>query len=247
MLRSLIASLMLFGGAAHAEEVLVAVAANFAAPMQKIAAAFEADSIHRVRLSIGSTGGFYTQIRNGAPFDMFLAADDETPARLQAEGFAVRGSRFTYATGRLALWSARSDVVDANGKVLTAGAFDRIAIANPKVAPYGEAAVETMRALGVYDKLRPKIVEGENIGQTFQFVSTGNALLGFVALSQVQVDGKITKGSAWVVPAKFHTPMRQDAIVLKPGAAHPAAGALADFMRGEKARGIIRAYGYELQ
>jgi molybdate transport system substrate-binding protein len=231
---------------AHAGQVLVAVAANFAAPMQKIAAAFEASTLHTIKLSIGSTGGIYAQVRNGAPYDVFLAADDETPARLQAEGFAVRGSRFTYARGRLVLWSANPALVDAKGDVLARGAFDKIAIADPKLAPYGTAAVETMQRIGVYDKLRPKIVQGANIGQAFQFVTSGSAPLGFVALSQVMTDGRIMKGSAWVVPLDLHSPLRQDAVVLTRGAANPAAADLADFLRSEKARGIIRAYGYEL-
>ena len=191
LFRLLIASITLLGGAAHAAEVLVAVAANFAAPMQKIAAAFEASTLHTIKLSIGSTGGLYAQIRNGAPFDVFLAADDETPARLQAEGYAVSGSRFTYAQGRLVLWSTKPDLVDGRGDVLARSAFGKIAIADPKLAPYGEAAVETMQRMGVYGKLQSKIVRGASIGQAFQFVSTGSAPLGFVALSQVMMDGRI--------------------------------------------------------
>jgi molybdate transport system substrate-binding protein len=236
------------GAAAHAGEVTVAVAANFTAPMQKIAAAFKGDTGHDAKLSFGSTGAFATQIRNGAPFDVLLAADDETPERLEKDGhgFAVRGSRFTYAVGSLVLWSAREGYVDAKGEVLSHGGFERIAIANPKLAPYGLAAVETMKHLGVYGKLQPRIVQGENISQAFQFVATGNAPLGFVALSQVMQDGRIAKGSAWVVPAHLHAPIRQDAVLLAKGRDNAAAAELLKYLKGEKARGIIRGYGYEL-
>jgi molybdate transport system substrate-binding protein len=246
MLRSFIVLMTLISSTAQAGEVLVAVAANFTAPMQRIAAAFETDSGHKAKLSFGATGAFATQIRNGAPFDVLIAADDETPAKLEKDGFAVAGSRFTYATGRLVLWSARESYVDAKGEVLARGDFGRIAIANPKLAPYGLAAVQTMQHMGVYDKLQPRIVQGENIGQTFQFVATGNAPLGFVALSQITQDGRIAKGSAWVVPANLHAPLRQDAALLAKGKDNPAASALLQFLKGEKARGIIRAYGYEL-
>lgn len=242
----MLAAVLCAAGGANAGEVHVAVAANFILPMQKIAAAFETQTIHRVKMAIGSTGGVYSQIRNGAPFDIFMAADDETPARLQAEGLAVAGSRFTYARGRIVLWSANPSLVDGAGKVLMDGSFDKIAIANPKLAPYGRAAIEVMEHNGLYAKYLPKIVQGENIGQAFQFVATGAAPVGFVALSQVMLDGKVTRGSAWIVPASMHAPMRQDAVVLKHGAANAAAGELADFIRSAKARDIIRAYGYDL-
>jgi molybdate transport system substrate-binding protein len=216
--------------------------------MQKIAAAFKADTGHDAKLSFGSTGAFATQIRNGAPFDVLLAADHETPERLEKDGhgLAVPGSRFTYAVGALVLWSAREGYVDAKGAVLGKGDFERIAIANPKLAPYGAAAVETMKHLGLYDKLQPRIVQGENISQAFQFVATGNAPLGFVALSQVTQDGRIAKGSAWVVPASLHAPIKQDAVLLAKGKDNAAATALLQYLKGEKARGIIRSYGYEL-
>lgn len=223
-----------------AGEVTVAVAANFAAPMQKIAAEFEAETGHRTQLAIGSTGAFYTQVRNGAPFEVLLSADDETPARLEREGLAVAGSRFTYAIGRLVLWSARPGFVDSQGDVLRRGNFERIALANPKLAPYGQAAVEAMQRLGVHDALQPKFVQGENIAQTFQFVATGNAALGFVASSQV-----IGRHPGWLLPESMHAPLRQDAVVLRAGRGNPAAKALADFLKGDKARGIIRAFGYQ--
>lgn len=234
--------LALIAATATAAEVTVAVAANFAAPMRSIAAHFEAETGHRAKLAVGSTGAFYTQVRNGAPFDVLLAADDETPLRMEREGLAVAGSRFTYALGRLALWSAKPGVVDERGDVLRQGSVARVAIADPKLAPYGRAAVETMKHLGVYERLQPRIVQGENIAQAFQFVATGNAAVGFVALSQV-VDAK---GSKWIVPEALHAPIRQDAVLLARGRGNPAALALLQFLKGPKARGIIRAYGYGL-
>ncbi|NMG45692.1 molybdate ABC transporter substrate-binding protein [Aromatoleum toluvorans] len=232
--------------AAPAAEVSVAVAANFTAPMQKIAAEFERDTGHKVRLAFGATGKFYAQISNGAPFELFLAADDTTPAKLEQEGVAVAGSRFTYAIGRLVLWSAQPGVVDDRGEVLKRGAFAHLAVANPKTAPYGAAAMAVLRKLGVADALAPKLVTGENIAQTHQFVASGNAELGFLALSQVWVDGRLTGGSAWQVPAELHAPLRQDAVILAAGRDKPAARALADYLRGAKAAAIIKSYGYGL-
>lgn len=230
---------------ACAAEVQVAVAANFTMPMQKIAAAFEADTGHKALLSFGSTGMFYAQIRNGAPFQLLLAADDETPARLEKEGAAVAGTRFTYATGRLVLWSAQPGVVDDKGEVLRKPGTDRIAVANPKLAPYGAATVQALQALGLLASLRPRFVQGENIAQAFQFAASGNAPMGFVALSQVMVDGRITKGSAWVVPAILHAPLRQDAVLLAAGRDNAAAAALVAYLKGDKARAVIRSFGYE--
>lgn len=234
----------LVGHGASAAEVNVAVASNFTAPMQKIAVEFETDTGHQARLSFGSTGKFYAQISNGAPFQVLLAADEETPARLEKEGLAVGGTRFTYAIGTLVLWSAQAGLVDAKGEVLKKAAFRHLALANPKLAPYGAAAVEALDKLGIYAALEPRFVQGENIGQTFQFVGTGNAELGFVALSQVMKDGKITSGSAWIVPANLHTPIRQDAVILTAGKDNAAAMALMKYLKEDKARAIIRAYGY---
>lgn len=231
-------------GVAHADTVSVAVAANFTAPMQKIAAAFEVDTGHKAELSLGATGKFYAQIVNGAPFQVLLSADDTTPARLEREGKAVAHSRFTYAIGTLVLWSAQPGTVDAKGDVLKSGDFKHLAIANPKLAPYGAAALQVMEKLGVATALQPRLVQGENIAQTFQFVSTGNAQLGFVALSQVMADGKIRSGSAWQVPASLHEPIRQDAVLLMPGKDSAAASALLTYLRGSKARAIIQSYGY---
>ena len=233
-------------GLARAGEVSVAVASNFAAPMQQIARAFAQDTGHTAVLALGSTGKFYTQIKNGAPFQLLLAADDETPARLEKEGLTVTGSRFTYATGRLVLWSQTPGLVDGEGAVLRTGTFARIALADPKLAPYGTAALQTLEQLGLVAALQPRMVQGENIAQAYQFVATGNAALGFVALSQVMVQGRMAQGSAWVVPAHLHAPLRQDAVVLANGKNNPAALALVAYLKGEKARAILRTFGYEL-
>jgi len=234
---------------AHAGDVTVAVAANFTAPMQKIALAFEQDTGHKAQLAFGATGKFYAQIKNGAPFAVLLAADDETPARLEKEGLAVAGTRFTYATGRLALWSKSTNLVDDKGEVLRGDRFEKlgihkIAIADPKLAPYGAAAMEVIHKLGVQASVTLKLVQGESIGQTFQFVNTENAQLGFVALSQISIDGRITQGSAWVVPQHMHTPLTQDAVLLNAGKGNAAASALLTYLQGERAKAIMRAYGY---
>lgn len=231
---------------AGAGEVQVAVAANFTAPMQKIAAEFEKDTGHRASLAFGATGKFYAQVRNGAPFEVLLAADDDTPARLEKEGQAAPGTRFTYAVGRLVLWSAKEGYVDAKGEVLRSGDFRHLAIANPKTAPYGAAALAALTASGLLGAVQGRLVQGENIAQTHQFVSTGNAQLGFVALSQVVRDGKIASGSGWIVPASLHERIRQDALVLAKGRNNPAAQALAAYLKSDKARAIIRSFGYEL-
>lgn len=231
---------------AWAADVSVAVAANFTAPMQKIAQAFAQETGHKAVLVFGSTGKLYAQIKNGAPFQLLLAADDETPARLEKEGLTLAGTRFTYATGRLVLWSKQPALVDDKGEVLRTGAFEHLAIADPKLAPYGAAAVATLEKLALLKTLQARLVQGESIGQTYQFVATGNAALGFVALSQVMSDGRITQGSAWVVPLQWHAPLRQDAVVLTTGRDNPAAAALAAYLKGDKARAIIRSFGYEL-
>ena len=231
---------------AFADEVQVAVAANFTAPMKVIAADFEKATGHKAVLSFGSTGKFYAQIKNGAPFDVFLAADDETPTKLEKENNVVAGSRFTYATGKLVLWSPKADFVDAKGEVLKKGGFAHLAIASPKLAPYGAAAVETLNKLGLYDALQSKLVTGESIGQTFSFVSTGNAELGFVALSQVYEGGKIKSGSGWIVPANLHNAIRQDAVILTHGKDNQAASALTAYLQSEPAKAVIRSFGYDL-
>ncbi|MDH0361712.1 molybdate ABC transporter substrate-binding protein [Comamonas aquatica] len=241
--RSLILTALL-ASAAHADTVSVAVAANFTAPMQKIAAEFAKDTGHKAELSFGATGKFYAQISNGAPFGVLLAADDTTPAKIAREGKGVADSRFTYAVGKLVLWSKQDGYVDAQGAVLKTGKFQHVAIANPKLAPYGLAAEQTLTQLGLLEQIKPKFVQGENIGQTYQFAATGNAELGFVALSQVMEDGKIKSGSAWLVPPNMHEPIRQDAIVLNTAKDNAAAKALMDYLRGDKARAIITSFGY---
>jgi molybdate transport system substrate-binding protein len=231
---------------AHAGEVQVAVAANFAGPMEKLAEQFQKDTGHKAIVASGATGKFYAQIRNGAPFEVLLSADDETPARLETEGHAVADSRFTYAVGRLVLWSAKAGYVDAGGAVLKTGDFKHLSIANPKTAPYGAAAVAVIDKLGLTTQLQPRIVQGENIAQAWQFASTGNAELGFVAQSQVWRDGKFTTGSGWIVPASMHAPIRQDAALLNKGAKNPAAQALLQYLRTDKAKALIRSFGYEV-
>lgn len=231
---------------ARAGDVQVAVAANFTVPMQKIAAQFEQDTGNKAVLAFGATGKFYAQIRNGAPFELLLAADDETPLKLEQEGLGLRGTRFTYAIGKLVLWSARDGYVDARGDVLRNGNFAHLAIANPKTAPYGAAAVETLTKLHLAERLQARLVQGENISQAQQFVATGNAELGFVALSQVWKNGKLGSGSAWIVPAGLYSPIRQDVVILKKGENNPAARALETYLKSDKAKAIIRAYGYAL-
>ena len=233
--------------AAQAEVVQIAVAANFTAPARALAEIFARTTGHEAKLSFGATGAFYTQIKNGAPFDILLAADDERPIRLEKDGDTVPGSRFTYAIGQLVLWSAKPGFVDDQGAVLKGGNFNKIAVANPKLAPYGAAAVETMDKLGLAAALTPKLVTGESIGQTYNFIATGNAELGFVALAQVLDGGKLKSGSMWVVPAKYHAPIIQDAVILKRAAANPAAKAWMALMRSPNTQDFIRSYGYEVK
>lgn len=242
----IVLSMLMLSPSARAEEVQVAVAANFTVPMTVIAAEFEKATGHKAHLSSGASGKFYAQIRNGAPFHVLLSADEETPARLEQENLAVPGSRFTYAVGALVLWSARPDFVDSKGAVMSQGAFAHLAVANPKLAPYGAAAMETLGKLSLTSVLQPKLVFGENIAQTYQFVMSGNAELGFVALSQAMKEGRIAAGSAWIVPVGMHRPIRQDAVILSRGRENAAAIALLRFMREPRALAIIQSYGYRL-
>lgn len=232
---------------ARADVVQVAVAANFTAPARALAEVFARTTGHEAKLSFGATGAFYTQIKNGAPFDVLLAADNERPVRLEKEGDTVPGSRFTYATGQLVLWSAKPGLVDDEGAVLKHGQFGKIAIANPKNAPYGAAAVEAMNKLGLAAALQPKLVTGESIGQTYNFIATGNAELGFVALAQVLEGGKLKSGSMWVVPAQYHAPIIQDAVILNRAASNPAAKAWMELLKTPQSKALIRSYGYEAQ
>lgn len=236
--------LALLAGPALAAEVKVAVAANFAEPAQEIARRFEARTGHEATLSFGSSGQFYAQIANGAPFGVFLSADRERPETAEAEGLAVAGSRFTYATGRLVLYSRTPGLVDGRGAVLRTRRFEKLAIADPKTAPYGAAAMETMRKLGLREALAPRLVQGSSITQAYQFVRSGAAEVGFVALSQV---AREAGGSRWTVPAGFHSPIEQQAVLLKPGADNAAARAFLEFLKGAEAKAIIRRYGYEVR
>ncbi len=233
-------------GAACASELRVAVASNFSAPLTRIAALFEKDSGHTVQVIAGASGKLYAQIKNGAPFDVFLAADEELPKRLVREGSAQADSRFIYATGRLVLWSASADFVDAKAAVLNQGNFNKLAIADPRLAPYGVAAQETLTKLFMWNAIQRKLVKGENITQTYQFVATENAELGFVALSQIMHDGKISTGSWWLVPAEMHQPLRQSAVLLTAAKDKVAAQAFLDFLKRPPALEIMRGYGYEM-
>lgn len=237
-------SLVLGASSALAAETKVAVAANFTEPAKEIAARFEAATGHKAVLSFGSSGQFYTQIANGAPYEVFLSADSERPAKAETDGLAVAGTRFTYATGRLVLFSKTPGLVDARGAVLRKGGFEKLAIADPKAAPYGQAAVETLTKLKLYDALKPKIVTGSSITQAYQYVQTSAAELGFVALSQIINE---TGGSRWIVPAADHTPIDQQAVLLKTGADSVAAKAFLQFLKGGDARAIIKRYGYEVR
>ncbi len=236
---------LVMAAAASAGEVVVAVAANFAGPMAKIGEGFTAATGHALKLSAGATGKFRSQIATGAaPFEVLLAADDETPKQLIAEGHAVPGSQFTYAIGQLVLWSAKPGVVDDQGAVLASGRYAHLAIANPRLAPYGAAAIEVLKARGLEQAVAPKLVTAESIAQAYQFVATGNAEIGFVALSQVAAPGKPAEGSMWRVPASLYAEIRQDAVLLKAGEKDPAAKALLDYLKSAPARAVIAAYGY---
>jgi molybdate transport system substrate-binding protein len=238
-------SLAAFAFSAHADELQVAVAANFTAAAQKIAAQFEKDTGHTVKLSFGSTGKFYAQIEAGAPFDVLLAADQVTPGKLATEGKAVPATLHTYAIGKLVLWSADAGLVDAKGEVLKSDKWKHLSVADAKLAPYGQAAKETLAALKLTEAVQARVVTAENIGQAYQFVQTGNAELGFVALGQVQPpDGSKAAGSMWLVPDNLYTPIRQDAVVIAATKSAKAATEFVDYLSGDKARAVINAYGY---
>jgi molybdate transport system substrate-binding protein len=241
-----LAAALLAGGSARAADVQVAVAANFAVPMARIAEGFTAATGHTLKTSVGATGKFHAQIVAGAPFEVLVAADDETPRKLVAEDKAVAGSAFTYAVGRLVLWSAKVGYVDDQGAVLASGRFAHLAIANPKTAPYGAAALDVLKARRLEQTLAPRLVTAESIAQAFQFVSTGNAELGLVALSQVAQPGKPVTGSYWLVPAHLHGEIRQDAVLLKAGEKNPAALALLAYLGSAAARDLIKSFGYGL-
>lgn len=229
-----------------AGEVNAAVAANFAVPMEQIVALFQKESGNTVKLSYGSSGKFYSQIKEGAPFDVFLAADEKNPKLLEQEGLSVANSRFVYALGKLVLWSAKPGFVDDKGAVLRKVNYNKVAIADPKLAPYGLAAKETLESLGLWSTVQSKLVTGESIAQTYQFAATGNAELAFIALSQITKDGKVAEGSWWLVPSHMYSPIRQSAVLLSGAKDKAAAQAFLAFLKGEKAVAIIRSFGYEL-
>jgi molybdate transport system substrate-binding protein len=229
---------------AHAEEITVAVAANFSAAMNRITPAFEKASGHKLVLAFGASGKFYAQIKNGAPFQVFFSADQSTPAALEKDGLAVPDTRFTYAEGALALWSAKTGFIDAEASALKEGKFNKLALANPKLAPYGAAAVEILQHLGLEQKTQAQWILGENIAQAYQFISTGNADLGFVALAQLMDQGPV-QGSVWIVPSELHSPILQDAVLLRKGETSQGARELLRFMQEPQALDIIRSYGYK--
>jgi len=243
---AILVSLALCCPSAWAGEVRAAVASNFSAPMERIATLFHEETGHTVKVSLGSSGKLYAQIKGGAPFDVFLAADEATPKRLEQEGLAASGSRIVYALGRLVLWSMQPGLVDAKGSVLYKGGYNKLAIADPRLAPYGVAAKETLEKLTVWNALQSRLVKGENITQTYQFVATENAELGFVALSQLMRDGKIgAEGSWWLVPPELHKPIRQGAVLLSGAKDESASRAFLAFLRSEEARTVMRSFGYE--
>jgi len=230
---------------AQAEEITIAVASNFTATMKDIVDAFQQTTTHRVNIAFGSSGKFYAQIKQGAPFDAFFSADQAKPQLLESEQLGVAGSRFTYAVGALALWSAKPTLLDNQAAPLKNGAFNKLALANPQLAPYGIAAIEVLERLALRTATQPQWVQGENIAQTYQFVSTGNADIGFVALSQIMRQGHIQQGSAWIVPTAFYNPIKQDVILLQRAKHSEAAQALLHFIRSKQARDIIESYGYQ--
>ena len=226
------------------EDILVAVASNFTAPMNQLVEEFEAATGHEVQLTFGSSGRFYAQISNGAPFQLFLSADEEKPRQLEVAGLTVTASRFTYAIGSLVLWSADPNFANSGPDSLD-GNYRRLAMANPDLAPYGKASIEVLESLGKLDATRPRWVQGENIAQTYQFVVTGNAELGFVALSQVFENGNIKEGSGWIVPADLHSPIRQQAVLLSNGAACNACAEFFNYLKSSDAARIIQTHGYQ--
>ena len=232
-------------GSAQAEEALVAVAANFAGAVEAIGKDFTKDTGHTIQVTTGATGKLYAQISEGAPFTILLSADAKTPAKLEGEGAAVPGTRFTYAVGRLSLWSAdEARIGDDPKAALTSAETLHVAIANPDLAPYGVAAREALTAMGLWETIQPKIVMGENIGQTFSMVESGAAQMGFIATSAIEVPGSTPEGSRYDVPQSMFRPIKQDAILLKAGEGNEAAIAFLDYLKGDKAKTIISSFGY---
>ena len=239
-------ALLLFGQTSWSATVLVAVAANFSKPMTEIVSQFEKATGHSAKLSFGSSGKFVSQLENGGPFEVLLSADEKGPEKLEQAGLTAPNTRFVYALGKLILWSATPNFVDDEGKILMTSNFKHLALADPKVAPYGAAAIDVLKKMKLLEKLQPLFVQGENIAQTYQFISTANAELGFLALSQVIESGKIVGGSSWIIPDNLHAPIRQSAVIMKKGAENPAARALIDYLKSIPALAIIKKYGYDL-
>ena len=238
----IVLALSLASAQSMAAEIRVAAASNFTRAMTSLVQQFETNTRHKVKLVFGSTGKHYAQIRNGAPFDAFFAGDIERPRLLEEEGMAIPGTRFTYAVGKLILWSPKAGYIDSDGKMLSDGNFYHLAIANPKLAPYGRAAREVLQSRGLWSGMKDKIVRGENIGQAFQFVNSGNAELGFIAYSQIKLPGQSIAGSYWEVPEKLYTPIEQQAVLLKD---NDATRDFISFVRSKLALEIIQDYGYD--
>lgn len=232
---------------AHADDIYLAVATNFTAAMKEIVTKFEQSHEHKVITSFGSSGKIYAQIKHGAPFQLFFSADQTKPEILEQEGFTVSGSRFTYAIGALALWSFKPNFVGNDFSRLQTNSFNKLALANPKLAPYGVAALEVLDALKLKQFTEAKWVQGENIAQTYQFVATGNADLGFVALSQIMDKGHIQAGSSFIIPRQLYSPIRQDAVLLKRAKTSAGAKALHDYLKSAEAKNIIHAFGYQTE
>lgn len=230
---------------ASAERITIAVASNFTAPMKALVKAFEQESPHKIRVAYGSSGKFYAQIRQGAPFSLFFSADQAKASALVDKGLADKSSQFTYAIGRLVLWSSQQELFVDGLHYLRQGSFNKLALANDRLAPYGAAALEVLTALSLIEQTQNKWVKGENIAQTYQFVHSGNAQLGFVALSQVMRFGEVNSGSSWLVPNELHQPIKQDAILLNSAKTSPAANAFIKFVKTERAKNIMHEFGYE--
>lgn len=248
-LRELAAAVLLlnfFSMPVYAAEISVAVAANFAAPMERIGALFKKETGHTVKISTAASGKLYAQIKKGAPFDVLLSADEETPKRLMQEGLADGSTRFVYATGRLLLWSAQPGVVDEKGAILNRGNFDYLAYANPLLSPYGLATKETLTKLTMWNAMQKKLKKPDDVTQAYQLAATENVDLAFIALSQVMRDGRISSGSWWLVPPELHSPIRQSAVLLSGSNEQAAAKALLAFLKGDKAKAVMRGFGYEL-
>lgn len=242
----IVATLLLNNSTVFCGEVSIAVAGNFFKPLKALAAQFEQQSDHKVTISVGASGKLYAQISNGAPFELFFSADQQRPSKLVTQKLAVKESQFTYAKGKLALWSSNPNLIDDQGKRLSSIDLKHLAIANPKTAPYGAQAVNVLKNLGLYQYLQAKLILGQNIGQTFQFVSSASVKQGIIALSQITKHGQITSGSAWIIPESYYQAIQQDVVLLEKGKKNPVAHEFLDYLKTVNARNIIRSFGYEV-